>query len=186
MRGGIAKQPDPRRLVDPKDRKRYNRNQRETFLKEAGGKCEYCRQPIERTDDMRLDHRIPLAKGGADTRENLAVACKRCDYIKGNLKEWEFRHAGLGKDRITPFGVRKIPSVKDVRYLRLRLSLMRPTSRTRSIFERVLRGERVDIASYARYVNPRHGRDKLKSKVGNLVRKFDFLRMEGTIVWKYK
>ena len=48
--------------------------------------CVYC----EATEDLTLDHVIPLAGGGAHSEDNLVVACRRCNSSKNAtpLAEW--------------------------------------------------------------------------------------------------
>ncbi|MGH2366916.1 MAG: HNH endonuclease [Chloroflexota bacterium] len=50
----------------------------------AGGVCEYCRSP-ERLAGYayEVEHIVPLARGGVDTMENLALACGLCNKAKG-------------------------------------------------------------------------------------------------------
>ena len=45
-----------------------------------GGKCVLCGS----TDNLLLDHIIPVSKGGADTAENLQVLCQKCNLKKSN------------------------------------------------------------------------------------------------------
>lgn len=57
----------------------------------AGFHCEYCdRDLLKSVDDYdtwQVDHIVPLSKGGSETEfENLAVACKPCNFIK---RHWE-------------------------------------------------------------------------------------------------
>jgi 5-methylcytosine-specific restriction endonuclease McrA len=51
--------------------------------------CEYCRLPV--AWDVSLDHRQPINRGGRHQLANLAVCCSRCNAIKGQLAEAEFR-----------------------------------------------------------------------------------------------
>ena len=44
-----------------------------------GKRCVYCGS----TDDISFDHKEPLSKGGANTIDNLALACKSCNSSKG-------------------------------------------------------------------------------------------------------
>lgn len=71
-----------------------------TALKEAalvrdGPNCHYCgvatvRQPLnppkgwDRRRDTTIDHRVPASKGGADSLENIVIACRSCNSAKGN------------------------------------------------------------------------------------------------------
>lgn len=47
-----------------------------------GQRCVYCGEVVDRYD-FRLDHIVPLEKGGVDSLTNLTVACVRCDLVKG-------------------------------------------------------------------------------------------------------
>lgn len=57
------------------------------FLVEAraDGRCEYCRRYQELIGDsfFEIEHIIPLARGGQTTPDNLALACRRCNLLKG-------------------------------------------------------------------------------------------------------
>lgn len=46
----------------------------------AIGRCFYCGA----TDKLGLDHRIPMARGGPNTVENLVCACRSCNASKAN------------------------------------------------------------------------------------------------------
>lgn len=50
-----------------------------------GPGCYYCRVVLK-PHNYTLDHWIPRSKGGANTINNLRVACKPCNTAKGN--EW--------------------------------------------------------------------------------------------------
>lgn len=49
-------------------------------------KCVYCGS----TEDLTLDHIIPLSRGGNNDASNLATACRSCNSSKGakTLQEW--------------------------------------------------------------------------------------------------
>ena len=56
---------------------------RMAVLAHADGCCEYCRTPLTYTPDPAvIDHILPASQGGADTLENLAVACWGCNGHK--------------------------------------------------------------------------------------------------------
>ena len=59
---------------------------RKNILKRDNNTCQYC---SKNKGDITIDHIIPKDKGGADAWNNLVVACKKCNMIKGNylLKE---------------------------------------------------------------------------------------------------
>jgi 5-methylcytosine-specific restriction endonuclease McrA len=52
-----------------------------------GAYCEYCGA----TENLTMDHIIPIARGGQHTLSNLTVACQKCNCSKGAklLEEWE-------------------------------------------------------------------------------------------------
>lgn len=43
--------------------------------------CAYCNEPVE-PEKRHIDHVVPLSKGGADSVENLCVACADCNHRK--------------------------------------------------------------------------------------------------------
>jgi 5-methylcytosine-specific restriction endonuclease McrA len=46
---------------------------------ETDFRCAYCAGPIE-----HLDHIVPIARGGTDTRDNVTGACALCNQTKGD------------------------------------------------------------------------------------------------------
>lgn len=53
--------------------------------------CYLCLQPIEFGKD-HLEHKIPLSRGGTNARDNLDVACSKCNLSKNRKTETEFRN----------------------------------------------------------------------------------------------
>lgn len=49
----------------------------------AGHKCEYCGldffASVENYKSFQIDHIVPLSKGGTDTNDNKAIACRTCN-----------------------------------------------------------------------------------------------------------
>lgn len=43
-----------------------------------------CRKCGRKTNDLEVDHIIPIAKGGKSTFDNLQTLCHRCNYRKGS------------------------------------------------------------------------------------------------------
>ena len=60
----------------------------QALYEEQEGKCAYC--GIELGDDFHVDHVIPLSRGGANSPDNLALACVFCNCSKSGqlLEEW--------------------------------------------------------------------------------------------------
>ena len=52
--------------------------------------CYLCENPIEFGND-HLEHKIPISRGGTNTKDNLDVACKQCNLKKGSKTLVEFR-----------------------------------------------------------------------------------------------
>ena len=49
-------------------------------------RCEYCRAPEEATNFVfEVEHIIPLAHGGANESENLALSCRACNIFKADF-----------------------------------------------------------------------------------------------------
>lgn len=66
------------------------------FIEANGFRCHYCNRPGGPTlgPDARawhVDHKNPLADGGDDVEENLALACKRCNIAKHTQSYKQFR-----------------------------------------------------------------------------------------------
>jgi 5-methylcytosine-specific restriction endonuclease McrA len=57
------------------------------LLEHHGGRCAYC----ESDDNVEIDHRIPLIRGGSNTIENILPACRSCNRRKHRRTEEEFR-----------------------------------------------------------------------------------------------
>ena len=54
---------------------------------EQEGKCFYCGETYS---IYHVEHKIPLSRGGSDTKENLAIACPHCNFTKINKTMEEF------------------------------------------------------------------------------------------------
>lgn len=54
--------------------------------------CYWCNQELDRDTPraIAIDHVIPLALGGKHSKENLVVACSRCNSVKGALMPDDF------------------------------------------------------------------------------------------------
>jgi 5-methylcytosine-specific restriction endonuclease McrA len=58
--------------------------------KTAPGKCYYCDQIVSH-QELTMDHRIPLSRGGRSTKDNLVPCCKSCNTKKKTMlpMEWD-------------------------------------------------------------------------------------------------
>jgi 5-methylcytosine-specific restriction endonuclease McrA len=46
--------------------------------------CTYCGSPATKGNDLTIDHIVPLSRGGTNRRENLTVACFKCNRAKSD------------------------------------------------------------------------------------------------------
>jgi len=54
------------------------------------GQCEYCGRPLDAMD-FRVDHRLPVSRGGDLGLANCVFSCDECNRVKGQLSGDEFR-----------------------------------------------------------------------------------------------
>lgn len=47
----------------------------------AEGLCYYCKTKFH-PQDLTMDHKIPLSRGGKSTKGNIVVACRNCNQMK--------------------------------------------------------------------------------------------------------
>lgn len=64
-------------------------HQRKAAVHRQGGKCMYCGIALD--DHFELDHRLPRARGGPFTDDNLQAFCGRCNRRKSMQTDAEFR-----------------------------------------------------------------------------------------------
>lgn len=50
--------------------------------------CVYCG---DHRSPLRVDHDVPVSKGGTSYLKNLVTACETCDMLKGNMTGRQFR-----------------------------------------------------------------------------------------------
>lgn len=75
-------------------------------------KCRYCLS----TENLTVDHKVPIVQGGTDEFKNLQCLCKRCNGIKSGLSHKQVKHLakwileineGRALKGKRPFGYRK-------------------------------------------------------------------------------
>lgn len=59
------------------------------YVRSVKAVCEYCRKDTT-VWNLQQDHRIPVSRGGSDAIDNLAVACRACNYEKGTMTADEY------------------------------------------------------------------------------------------------
>ena len=65
-------------------RKKYSDNVKKLLYMNANGKCALCGRKLL-FEDITIDHKIPLACGGADSVENLQICCLEDNQFKGSI-----------------------------------------------------------------------------------------------------
>lgn len=53
-------------------------------LKLAEGLCHYCGQNFA-PDELTMDHKVPVARGGCSNKGNVVTSCKPCNTAKKHL-----------------------------------------------------------------------------------------------------
>lgn len=73
-------------------RKKVDRLRRALFDGKLSAKCEYCRKRITR-ETATFDHVTPQSAGGYHKQKNGALACRRCNSLKGSMAKGTFLQA---------------------------------------------------------------------------------------------
>ena len=75
---------------------------REELIEAHGAICAYCGEPAKEASDFHIDHVLPKSKSGKTIRENLVLACPKCNARKNAflLREWELRKEKRLKDTL--------------------------------------------------------------------------------------
>ncbi|WP_459557414.1 HNH endonuclease [Lacunimicrobium album] len=68
-------------LVVTATKRRKDRSSWKRQLLKADPCCAYCRQQLV-SSDATMDHVVPLSMGGPDARDNIVLACERCNVTK--------------------------------------------------------------------------------------------------------
>lgn len=69
-----------------------------------GGDCFYCKKPIA-AEALTIDHAEPIARGGGEELQNLLIACRPCNSLKG-AKAIELFDADAGREWLSATLVR--------------------------------------------------------------------------------
>lgn len=59
------------------------------MVRKADYRCSYCGDQFLLTD-LHKEHKVPLSRGGSNTRGNIVPSCGPCNYRKGRLTAEEF------------------------------------------------------------------------------------------------
>lgn len=72
---------------------------KEQLLKETGGKCAHCGTPLDRYENLTVEHIIPISRGGTNDVSNLTVLCPGCNLEKFDMVLGPYWYYYLPKGR---------------------------------------------------------------------------------------
>ncbi len=81
---------DEQEIRRQKNKARELRKTRWWQQKTASGKCYYC-GGLFTFKDLTMDHRIPLARGGKSSKDNLVPCCRECNTKKKSMMPMEWQ-----------------------------------------------------------------------------------------------
>lgn len=53
--------------------------------------CCICGKPIKKINDLTIEHKMPLSRGGANDESNWGASHAKCNHTKGSLTMDEYR-----------------------------------------------------------------------------------------------
>jgi hypothetical protein len=69
-------------------RAKISKELKNQVIDRAKGCCEFCRAPKRFShSSLHIEHHIPVSQGGANTAENLTLACPQCNLHKATRTE---------------------------------------------------------------------------------------------------
>ncbi|MCB0393062.1 MAG: HNH endonuclease [Bdellovibrionales bacterium] len=74
---------DPQFIKKQREKARELRASRWWKEKLSQGICYYCETRFPPAE-LTMDHKVPIARGGVSSRENIVVCCKECNSKKGS------------------------------------------------------------------------------------------------------
>ena len=98
--------PGPRFVVEVSDEDLQRERARARALRASAwwrrrlqaGRCGYC-DAATPPDQLTMDHRIPLVRGGRSIKANLVPACRACNAAKKHWLPTEFDAYALGQGK---------------------------------------------------------------------------------------
>ena len=91
------------------ERRRPSKTMKDLLYLKQKGKCNYCGKKMD-IRYFHVDHKTPMARGGADTPANSQLLCAPCNNRKGNMTDGEFRRAY----RLSPARKAKSPPSREI------------------------------------------------------------------------
>lgn len=78
-----------------KNRPKVPKPVRRAVYERDGHRCVYCGSG----NDLTIDHKKPLGRGGKNTMANMVTACESCNQVKADGKAPPMLHRRKGKKR---------------------------------------------------------------------------------------
>lgn len=72
---------DAKHTKKEKEKARQLRKSQWWKQKLASGQCYYCEKSFAH-EDLTMDHKVPISRGGTSTKGNVVVCCKSCNSEK--------------------------------------------------------------------------------------------------------
>jgi|LSQX01.3.fsa_nt_gb hypothetical protein len=72
----------------------YENNIIAEFKKNTEPICNYCKKVIQTShnkNDLTVDHKTPISRGGKTVHSNLAISCLKCNQEKADMTEKEYK-----------------------------------------------------------------------------------------------
>ena len=64
-----------------KERQKARALKRSNWWKNKSQICYYCGNQIDK-QDLTMDHKVPIARGGRSSKSNIVASCKKCNTLK--------------------------------------------------------------------------------------------------------
>lgn len=80
---------DPKFIKKEREKARELKKSAWWNQKIQAGVCYYCENRFSK-DDLTMDHKVPLAKGGTSSKNNIVCCCKVCNSKKQSQTSVDF------------------------------------------------------------------------------------------------
>ena len=139
--------------------------------------CYYCGKNIIDPDDLTVDHKIPVARGGQTVEFNLVISCKNCNLTKSNLNESEYR--SILNEAIELMKTTKLYDIilfnnsleSAMEFKKLQIS-------KKSEYQKVIECEKNNLIELTRQLVLNPNKDlKINKKMVNLIKRIDMIKL---------
>ena len=139
--------------------------------------CYYCGKNIIDPDDLTVDHKIPVARGGQTVEFNLVISCKNCNLTKSNLNESEYR--SILNEAIELMKTTKLYDIilfnnsleSAMEFKKLQIS-------KKSEYQKAIEYEKNNLIELTRQLVLNPNKDlKINTKMVNLIKRIDMIKL---------